>query len=193
MPTKTAIRREQDKQRKHRVNVFLVTAGIIVALGVGAGQIWFAHRQTLSYRPNISVHASIPKPFAPGEKMVLLAQVKNFGNAEARNVSARTTLLPDLFKTDQEAFNFLPRMDSGQPDTHAILAPGEAFQQNLISPHALEAEHYELVKNDTLKIYFFSEVSYMDASGNKHGREVCQYFDPATSLMTFCQTHNSSY
>jgi hypothetical protein len=193
MPTRAAIRREQDKQHKHRVMVRLAVAAIIAAVIVGIGQIWFARQQTLNNRPNISVQASNPKPFASGEKMVLVVQVKNFGSTEAHDVTARSTLLTDLFKTDQEAFEFLPLMESGQPDTHAILAPGEAFQQNLISPHALKAEHYELVKNGTLKIYFFSEVSYTDTSGNKHGREVCQYYDPATALMTYCQTHNSSY
>jgi hypothetical protein len=193
MPTKAAIRREQEKVRKHSVNVFLVVAGIIVALLVGGGQIWYARQQALNNRPNISIQASIPKPFAPGEKMVLVAQVKNFGSAEARDISARSTLLPDFFKTDQKAFDFLPLMNNGQPDTHAILAPGETFQQNLISPHPLKPEHFELVKNGALKIYFISEITYTDASGNKHGREACQYFDPITALMTFCQTHNSSY
>lgn len=193
MPTKAAIRREQDKQRKHRQNVWLVIAGIIVALAIGGGQIWYARQSKLSNRPNISAQAKILKPFAPNEKMVLVAVLKNFGNTEAHNVSARSTLVPGTFKTDQEAYDAKGLVRNNPPDNYLIIAPGEGMQQNLITPYALQPEHYPLVMNGAMKIYFFSDITYADSSGDKHGRQVCQFFDPATSLMTFCQTHNSSF
>src|SRR5690349_23845889 len=99
MPTKTAIRKEHDKQRKHRQNVALVIIGIIVAVAIGAGQLWYARQSRLSNRPNISIQAKILKPFAPGERMALIGVLKNFDNTEAHNVSARTTLVPGMFKT----------------------------------------------------------------------------------------------
>lgn len=193
MPTKTAIRREQDKQRKHRQNVALVIMGIIVALLIGAGQIWYARQSRLNNRPNISIQARILKPFAPGERMVLIGVLKNFGNTEAHNVSARTSLVPGMFKTDQDAYDTLPSLNNATSDTYLVIAPGEGMQQNLITPYALRPQDYPLLMNGTLKIYFLSEISYTDSSGERYGRQVCQFFDPKTALMTFCQTHNSSF
>jgi hypothetical protein len=130
MPTKTAIRKEQDKQRKHRQNITLVIAGIAVALLVGAGQIWYARQQTLNNRPNISVQAIIPKPFTVGLNLVLIARLKNFGNTEAHNVSARSSLVPGMFKTDQDAYDALKFVRNNPPDNYLIIEPGEGMQQN---------------------------------------------------------------
>src|SRR5258707_4248555 len=193
MPTKTAIRRQRDKERKHRVNVVLVVISILVALAVGASQIWYAHQSKLGNRPSISAQASIPRPFAPGERMVLISVLKNFGNAEAHDVSARSSLVPGIFKTDQDAFDALPLLDNGKPNNYLIVSPGEALQQTLATPYVLRPQDYPLLMNGTLKIYFISEISYGDSFGERHGRQVCQFFVPATSLMTFCQTHNSSF
>jgi hypothetical protein len=142
---------------------------------------------------NVGIQLYIPRKFSVGEQMVLAITVKNFGNTEAHDVTAHSSLVVGPFETDQNAFDTAPLVTADQPDTHTVVPPGDTLQQTLVSKKPLTAEDYSFVSNGKVKIYFISRISYTDSSGKKYGREVCEYFSISTQVMTVCQSHNSSF
>jgi hypothetical protein len=192
MRSKRAIRRELVKQNERKVTVRLALSIMAFAVVAGGLQIWYFWSDAKApKRANVNMQASLPKRFAPGEKLFVVATVKNAGTAEAYDVSVRSALISGSFNSDAEAFEKVS-LSNGKYDNRHVVASTEWFEQSLASPNPLTPEEYSSLVNGKMKVYLFSQITYSGAIGDHYEHQVCQYFDPSTSALVPCPRHNSS-
>jgi hypothetical protein len=191
MRSKRAIRRNLVKQNERKVTVRLALFIMAFAVVAGGLQIWyFWDDGKTPKRANVNVQARLPKRFASGEKLLVVATVENAGTAEAYDVSVRSALVSGYFNSDAEAFE-KNSLSNGQYDTLHVVASTESFEQNLASPNPLTQEDYTNLVSGKMKVYLFSQITYSNVTGDHYERQVCQYFDPSTSTLVHCLGHNS--
>jgi hypothetical protein len=152
MRSKRAIRRGLAKQNERKVKVRLALFIMAFTVVAGSLQIWFFWDDGKSpKRGNVNIQASLPKRFASGEKLLVVATVKNADIAEAYDVSVRSTLISGYFNSDAEAFEKVS-LSNGRYDTRHVVAPAESFEQNLASPNPLTPEDYTNLVSGKMKV-----------------------------------------
>lgn len=192
MRSKGAIRRQHKKQQERKIGVQLIVFMASFLAVAGGLQLWYFWYDAKASTPaNLSVHATLAKPFVAHQPLKLEATIRNLGNSEAHNVAVSSAINIGYFTSDSEAFEKIRPLLNHLPDAHPLVGSGESFKQDLASPSPITPGDYESLMHGKMKVYFFSETKYSDSLGFPHQGHICEYFDPSAAVMVHCRTQDS--